>query len=219
VNFSCPAETLVSFVAGPCAWSDIGVPLHGGISYIGSAQRQAALTFLQRERDHVGAVSLMIGGNDLFGLVVACTGNFEAPVDPGPCVDANLEAFIEGQVRLHVETVRAIRRAAPRAIVLVHLEPDIITAQSSSFGVYYDASGVVEEYNASVSAAVRHAGAVAVDFNRPFTRSRASLCRYTGLCNVDPGGQPNPDGHPSDAGYAKIAELDFSALLRAVAAR
>ncbi len=220
VNFSCPAETLVSFVAGPCAWHDAGVPLHGGITYVGSAQHQAALAFLRDERDRVGAVSLMLGGNDLFGLVVACAGDLEAPVDPGPCVDANLETFIDTQVRLHVNTVREIRSVVPEAIVLVHLEADILSPQSGLLlDAYYDASRVVEEYNASVSAAVRRAGAFAVDFNRPFTRTRASLCRYTGLCGVDADGQPDPDGHPSDAGYAKIAELDFVTLLRAAGIR
>ena len=41
--------------------------------------------------------------------------------------------------------------------------------------------------------------------------------RYTGLCPSEPGLEP--DGHPSDAGYAKIADLDLEALLRAARAR
>ena len=145
-------------------------------------------------------------------------GKLETPVDPGPCVDAKLEAFIDREVRLHVKIVEAIRRLAPRAIILEHLEADTFTPQIKRLlGVDYDASRVFEEYNASVSAAARRAGAVAVDFNRPFTRDTVSLCRYTGLCPSEPGLEP--DGHPSDAGYAKIADLDLKALVRSARAR
>ena len=221
VNFSCPAETLVSFVSSRCVWhEDLGVPLHNGLTYRGP-QLQAVLDFLRREGDTVGAVALMLGGNDILELIATCaSGVDDSIVDPAPCVDRNLDAFIDAQLRLYRSVLRGIHQAAPHAIIVVHLEADIFTPQTERLlGLFYDASRAVGEYNASVGAVAREYGAVTVDFNRPFTRNRASLCRYTGLCLVDPAGQPQPDGHPSDAGYAKIAELDLQALVRGARAR
>ena len=74
VNFSCPAETLKSFVSGTCLWYDrFGLPLHNGITYTGP-QLDAVLEFLRRDGDRVGAVAIMLGGNDLVELIAWCVG-------------------------------------------------------------------------------------------------------------------------------------------------
>ena len=68
-NYSCPGESLTTFIGDGCPWRQAGFALHD--QYDGS-QLAAAVSFLRAHRSQPGIVTLAIWGNDILALRTAC---------------------------------------------------------------------------------------------------------------------------------------------------
>jgi lysophospholipase L1-like esterase len=137
--------------------------------------------------DAVSPITLSIGAADASG-VIADTCNFDVT-----CIRQSRLAEDLSQ-RLD-RILSALREAAPRAeIILVALYDPFMLSNPDSEGLWRREFTSVEK-----DVARRHDVRVA-DTSRIVDRNNA--CDLTLLC-------ANDDSHPSDAGYAKIAELVF----------
>lgn len=183
-NLSCPGETTTTMIDGGCPFAV--VPLH--TSYAGP-QLAAAVSFLERH-DGPGTITVSIGANDVLGLL-RCTPQPSCASARVPAVDAALRS------RLTV-ILGGLRAAAPHArlLVLRPYNPFAVDRPDSDITASRLA-GALESAARSASAQVVDAFAVFND--RPGEHAR--LCRLTLMCTSD------RDVHPSDPGYARLAEL------------
>lgn len=185
VNYGCVGETTGSFVAGPCAWSAAGLPMHD--PYAG-AQLDAAVRFLEAHRGRVDVVTLSLWGNDANAFVASCNGDVQCIVEGAPAAIARLA----GNLR---DILQTLREAAPDADVVV------IGAYDVNVGAFAITGAIFRALNQAMADASRQARADFVDPMPVFDADDgAALCVYTLLCQ-------NGDAHPSDAGYAVLADL------------
>jgi lysophospholipase L1-like esterase len=190
VNYGCPGETTGSFVAGPCPWSAAGLPLHD--TYAGP-QLDAATQFLRAHRGRVDLVTISLWGNDANAFVASCNGNVQCIVEGAPAAIAHLAGNLRG-------ILQTLRAAAPDADLVV------IGAYDANLGAFALTGPIFQALNQAMGDAARSARAAYVDPMPIFDAGNgAALCTYTLLCR-------DGDAHPSDAGYAVLADLAEAAL-------
>jgi lysophospholipase L1-like esterase len=189
-NFSCPGETTATFITGGCPWRLSGFPVHD--RYRGS-QLAAAVALLREHRRDAGTITIAIWGNDVGALRSACGGDLACVVERAP---AEIAAFSE---RLGT-ILRALQAAAPSADIAV----------LAAFHAFPPPTPEIDGLYLALNAAIREAANrsrvqiadVRPTFNPADDASRLdATCRYNLTCSTN-----GADGHPSDAGYAQIAD-------------
>jgi lysophospholipase L1-like esterase len=189
INYGCPGETTTSYFSG-CYFSAVQkLPLHN--PYPGS-QESAALDFLAAHPGQVSPITIDNGAND----VTLCLG------DPNP--SACFVAAI-AQVGANLDTALGrLRAAAPNAEIIVMKYYDAYaTANPSSLGVS-------EALNAAIAGAAAKHRARTADAFTPFNLATPQPATF---CGLGPFCVPPPvfDVHPSDTGYAVIAQQFWAA--------
>jgi lysophospholipase L1-like esterase len=193
VNYSCPAESTMTFVSGGCPWPASGTHrLHDPFQ---GTQMSAALTFLRNHPGNVCPITLSLGYGDVQAFEDACHGSLACARAHAP------HAIKEFASRLGVILGR-LRSAAPNAEI-------IVTGlwNNSDFreaDLYFRR---VNQTMARVTASARGRFAdVFAAFNPQgnLARERARICILTYFCSQD-------DGHPTDAGYRAIAAAVWTA--------
>jgi lysophospholipase L1-like esterase len=195
VNYGCPGESTVSFIAGPCTTRQEGViELHDDFD---GSQLHAAVAFLRAHDGRVSPITLHLGGNDVLALVAACNRDFG-------CVEAEAPAAL-AQFRARLATILAqLRAAAPNAEIIVSGQYDPFMGSLEMADPLYVA------LNDAIATVVGAERARYADIFPAFNRQgdpegeAASICALTLLCS-------DGDGHPSDAGYRVIAAAVFDA--------
>jgi lysophospholipase L1-like esterase len=190
VNYGCPGETTESFVTGPCPWSAGGFPLHDTYS---GPQVDAATAFLRAHRGRVDVVTVSLWGNDANAFVASCNGNVQCVVDGAPAAIAR----VAGNLRAILQT---LRKTAPDADVVV------IGAYDANLGAFQLTGPIFRALNLAMADAARSQRAGFVDPMPVFDADGGTaLCTYTLLCR-------DGDAHPSNTGYAALADLAEAAL-------
>jgi lysophospholipase L1-like esterase len=196
VNYGCPGETTTSFSSGGCLWTASGFPLHA--PYQGS-QLDAAVRFLRAHPGQVSPITLHLFGNDVSASLAAILA---ACGDDLGCIQQNAPAAISAFAGRLQGIVHALRREAPDAELLV----------TSGWNPLVDSIAVSDPFFHLLVSAMQVVAtterATFVDLlplfnpNPPAARV-AALCALT-LCAYG-------DSHPSDTGYAAIAEAVWEA--------
>jgi lysophospholipase L1-like esterase len=191
VNYGCPGESSVTFIAGGCPGRALGIALHD--DYQG-AQLDAAVAFLRANPARVSPITLTVWGNDFQDLVRSCGGDFV-------CVQARAPAAIAQYASRLALILHTLRTAAPNAEIIVngswHPFLEFIPLFDAQFAVLNVAIA-----DAAAGEDARFADLAPV-FNPPGDAARlAAICTLTLLCSEG-------DSHPSDAGYRAIAEILF----------
>lgn len=190
VNYGCPGETTESFVTGPCPWNAAGFPLHNAFT---GPQVDAAAQFLRAHRGRVDLITISLWGNDANAFVASCNGNVQCIIEGAPAAIAR----VAGNLRTSLQTLRA---TAPDADLVV------IGAYDANLGAFALTGPIFQALNQSMAAAATSARATYVNPMPTFDANNgAALCTYTLLCR-------DSDAHPSDAGYAALADLTEAAL-------
>ena len=186
-NYGCPGETTVSFIHGGCPYTAAGFALHA--PYAG-AQLDAAVAFLRAHPGQVSPITLNLGTNDLNLLITQCGADLACFQQQGPVV-------IEQIKTNHAHIFATLRQAAPDAEILT----------MTNYAVSPGFQPLIAALNgAIVSTAAAHRVRVA-DVVTPFNGGPqpATICALTLICT------PLHDSHPSDAGYAVIAQQFWAA--------
>lgn len=194
INLSCPGETSDTFINGGCQFHLVGLSLH--TDYPSAVpQLSAALAFLTAHphQTHVMTISLTdLAGNALSNLFFGVCGQ-------NPTCTANaFPAFLAHEQANANLILSALRAASPSSQILVLQEFDpYMTAIPASVPLFAQ----MNEMLASVATA--H-GAILADGVTPVTPS--NLCTLTFVCVP-----PLFDIHPTDAGYAVLAQALWAA--------
>ncbi len=197
VNYACAGETTTTMIQGGC----IGRFAHKG-SYTGP-QLQAAVNFLSEDK-HQGRVSpitLEIGANDVLPDwdSAACVAGPNTDADL-KTMDANLTGVIFPALIKALTTPSGVQagdlhllnyynpfaKACPNSAPFIHLINDHLSADAARFRI-----PVVDVYNMAFGGDAGMA---------------SHVCSYTWYCSS------YHDIHPTDAGYAAIAQAVESAL-------
>ena len=187
VNLGCPAETTGTFMA-TCPFKAFGLPLH--TNYAGS-QEAAALAFLHAHPGQVGTITLDLGFND---AALPCAGpTFVIDV---PCFSSTMPSALQSVARNLPKILSDLHRASPSSeiIVMTYWNPFYVEDASTD--------GLVESLNQEIDGAATSSGARVADAFQPFNRTGdegSTICTLTLMC-------PGLDIHPTDAGYAVIAQ-------------
>lgn len=202
VNLGCPGETADTMVDG------------GRCAYPAGSQLDAAEALLAGhpgEGDGV-LVTVHVGANDVQRCVSLVQ---QAPAVDESCVASGLETV----ARRLPEVLSRLGAAAPEADVVVvdYYNPFVVAAllgpRARDLAVRSDE--VQRELNRIISSAAAHAGAEVASVADAFTAGPDAasatpavgpVCSLTWMC-----GDP-PDIHPTDAGYAVIADQVLEAV-------
>lgn len=182
VNYSCPAESTTSMIEGPCGYQEF-FALHD--AYAGS-QLDAALAFLRSHSGQVSPITISMSTNDIDPLFTD-TCNFDLT-----CVAAGTKATTDALRTNLTRILTALRRAAPNA--------EIITI--APWTDFYRGAAVDAAYAKFLPAvydAAAAARAYVVDGYSLITSS-GQQCALTFLCT------DLEDAHPTDVGYARLAD-------------
>jgi lysophospholipase L1-like esterase len=190
VNYSCPGETSATFVNAGCFFrSSVPLPLHDDYPAT-TPQLTAAVAFLRAHPGEVSPITLSLGADDfLLPYLFACNRSLA-------CVEPAIPALLS-QVRRNLDVVLA---------TLADASPDselILIAYYNPFALNDPATtAVVQQLNDVVAeVADAHRARIADAFTTINAGPQpATLCSLTLMC------APFADLHPSDAGYAAIAE-------------
>ena len=191
VNYGCPGESTRSFLKGPCLWSEFGEQLHDSFT---GRQLDAAISFLRMHPGEVSPITLTLWGNNVREFSVECQGD-------ATCIENGAFKFIDDLTKDLTKILRALRKAAPDADIIV----------TGSWDSFIDSLEFADPLflllNASMAAT---AAAEHVRFANPFPlfnpqgdsqREIERLCAVLLLCTSQ------PDSHPSDAGYQVLGDL------------
>jgi lysophospholipase L1-like esterase len=188
VNMSCPAESTDTMINGGCFFTSpdgFGLTIH--TSYAGS-QLDAAVSFLRSHPHQVSPVTVAIGSNDATPIINK-TCNFDAA-----CIQKSGLRESLGRGLDHI--LGAIRAAAPDTeIILVTLYNPFSISHPGSDEVWRRFYTTVEKQ------AARRNDARVADTSE-IVHGTAKVCQLTFLC-------ASGDSHPTDAGYALIADQIF----------
>jgi lysophospholipase L1-like esterase len=184
VNLSCPGETTATMISGGCFYTEeLGLALH--VTYPGS-QLDAAVAFLRAHRGKVSPITLSIGAVDL--LFSDC--NF----DPDCVASSGLLQQL-GQNLQHILT--ALRAAAPDAEIIVLVPFNALES------IVPGSDRAWLAMNALITRiAAGHRARAADTFAA--INGTGRVCDLTFICTDD-------DIHPTDAGYAVMADVFFAA--------
>jgi lysophospholipase L1-like esterase len=194
VNYSCPGESTKTFIHGGCSGRRDVKGLHDAFK---GTQLDAALAFLRAHPGQVSPITLILFGNDLFGLFDACKGNFTCAQARAP------RAFAQFASRL-TSILEQLRAASPKAQIIVtggwnfdvahlRLTDPLFRSLNSAIG--------------RVAARTKpHFADTFPVFNPPgsLAREKARICALTFSCSEG-------DPHPTDAGYRAIAAAVWAA--------
>ena len=198
VDLGCPAETSSSFIQGPCGFATTGkpfghTPLPMHVQYKG-AQLTEALGDLRNNHGDVQLITLDLGINDLRAIELKCTdeSTFETCLQNGwPAASKTLES------NLH-SILSQLRSAAPKTKILVMTYYNwLAVAHPRSNQQVKELNGIITKEASAFNAGTVH---VFSSFNAA-PGGNATLCRLSLICG------PTKDLHPTNAGYALIAQL------------
>jgi GDSL-like lipase/acylhydrolase family protein len=196
VNYSCPGETTLSFIAGGCPWLLAGEQLHD--RFIG-IQLDAAVAFLLAHPGDVSPITVTLWGNDVSALVHTCGQENLA------CIEERAPAAIRQVAANLTYALLRLRDAAPDAEI-------IVTGVWDSFiGAFDVADPLFAVLNSAIADSAATAQARFADpfpvFNPQgdFAIEAQAICTFTLLCGVP------ADSHPSDLGYQRLADVVFVA--------
>jgi lysophospholipase L1-like esterase len=193
VNYGCPGESSGSFIAGPCPFSALGLPLHDDFE---GSQLAAATAFLGAHPGRVSPITLQLFGNDMLDLIRACAGDFG-------CIQREAPAAIAQLARNLTAILDRLRQAAPDAEIIV------LGGWNGRIDFLAETDPLFDAANAAIASAAtaargRYADLIPV-FNPPDEDARRSaICTLTLYC-------ADGDGHASDAGYQAIAAAVLAA--------
>ncbi len=192
VNLGCPGESTSSYMTA-CPFKAFGLPLH--TKYSGS-QESAAVAFLRSHPGQVSPITIDIGLNDAAFPCASPT----FLIDVG-CLHNTMPAALVSVARNLPKILDELQSASPSSeiIVMTYWNPFYVQDASTD--------SLIESLNDEITsiAAVRQIRVA--DAFTPFNRTGdevTTLCALTLMC-------PNQDIHPSDAGYAVIAQQFWSA--------
>jgi lysophospholipase L1-like esterase len=194
VNDGCPGETTDSFINGPCEYQ-LHFPLHhpysGGPN---SSQLSDALAYLNAHR-FVNPITLDIGANDALGVTEGtCNLQPTCIAEHAPALFAHISANL-GLI------LADLRAAAPHAKIVVL---GLYNPFGSSIAGGDQLTAALNETMKQVAASVNARFADPLPFfNPPGAREQPTICLLTNMC-MSP-----MDIHPTDAGYAVLADLVF----------
>jgi lysophospholipase L1-like esterase len=190
VNYSCPGETAVTFVAGGCEWLAGGRALHDAFR---GAQLDAALAFLHAHPSEVSPITLNLGGNDAQAVSDACKGIITCARARAPRAITQFGSRLEA-------ILHRLRVAAPKAEIIV------IGVWNNDIKTPVKSDPLYRALDLTIGRVAECAGARFAD---PFPlfdpqggpgRRKARICSYTFICS-------RGDGHPTDAGYRAIGAV------------
>lgn len=185
VNLSCPGETTVT-IEKACEFSGAfgRKALHDPYK---SSQLDAALKFLKAHGAHTSVISLSLGSNDLTAALDACASI--------TCLKAEIGATLS---RL-AEVIAQLQEAAPAAqLLLFDFYNPFASSNPISEGLIGLVNGPVQGFDAVPNVAVAEAYAA-------INGSGFALCDLVAIC------APVFDIHPTDAGYAALADALWAA--------
>jgi hypothetical protein len=194
VNFSCPGETSDTYISSGCAFHTAqGLSLHDDYP-ASTSQMSAALAFLNSHphQVHVITISLTDLSGNAFGNLYfnTCAQDLTCTLNAFPAFLAH-ERANAGQI------LSALRAASPSSQILVLQEfyADMLLLPA---GV-----PLFAQMNAMLASVATAHGAVLADGVSPATP--ANICTLTFVCT------PLHDIHPTDAGYAVLAQALWAA--------
>jgi len=202
-NLACPGEDTRTFIeGGHCGW----VPE-------GNSQLDRAVRYLENKRGRVAFVTLSIGGN-----------NF-TPCARGGASSVDLDCVAKGMADLEADLPRIYRRlrkaAGRRVRIATATQYNPYLAFYLQGTDYHQLAGlttvlarqvnkIIREAAKSRKARLRVADAFAAfEAGAPVPEAVETLCAHSFMCDPAPVG---PDIHPTDSGYAAIAEAFRRAL-------
>lgn len=189
VNLSCPGESTETMVDGGCSFvlpepDGPGLALHTDYS---GPQLAAAVSFLQSHPHEVGPVVISIGGIDA-GDTIAETCDFDATCVKQSGLRESLGQNLD-------EILGALHAAAPDSdIIVVAFHNPFAVSHPGTDGLWRHVYTTVQKD------AARRNDALFADVSQIV--NRGNVCELTLLCE-------SGDPHPTDAGYARVAELLF----------
>ncbi len=219
VNLACPGDDTVEmrFGAGPAGNSLCYGPapvLPPG----GTSQLDAAVAYLLANPGEVELITIAIGANDL----LACD-----PADPSlpACVAAQL-GQIGANLPVIVGTLQAVAPGVP-IVAMNYYNPNLafwITGPAGQ-ALATQSLAITSVFNDTLGTVYAAFGVPVVDVATTFKTFKTdggdppanvrAVCRWTRMCEKsgssyvlsdwDPAPGPQPDIHPSDKGYKKIA--------------
>ena len=186
INLACPGESTETFVVGGCIYTEFGLPLHRPYS---GPQLEAAEDFLRHHRGRVNPIILSLGANELYQPYL-----FECAREIA-CVVKRIPAAIDAVTRNYDIILRRLRALEPNATLLI-----LVEYRFPTFPRRFN-DGLTALYR-RVRVAGRAYGATLVESD-PIIR--AHPCRLLFICD------PEPDVHPTDAGYRALADALWDA--------
>ena len=197
VNFGCPGETTDSFINGGCAFHTAGLALHNDYPATIS-QLAVAKAFLQEHRGQVGPITISLGANDVNNLLHACLtqypGNLQAAL---VCANAGLPSVLSAVNTNLSTTLAQIQAVAPESEIIVLQPYDPFVA------LIPQTLPSLQALDATLAAAATTARARVADGSSAVTAT--TVCTLTLICT------PQQDIHPSDTGYAMLAQALWAA--------
>jgi lysophospholipase L1-like esterase len=194
VNLSCPGETSDSFIGGGCRFHLAGLSLHDDYP-AGVSQLNAALAFLNAHPHQVHVITISL--TDLTGNALSDLYFGVCAQDP-TCTQNAFPAFLAHEATNEDEILSALQAASPSSQILVLQEFDpYMVAIPASIPLF-------AQMNAMLADVATAHGAVLADGISPVTPS--NICALTFVCLA-----PLHDIHPTDAGYAVLAQALWAA--------
>ncbi|TMB90672.1 MAG: SGNH/GDSL hydrolase family protein [Chloroflexi bacterium] len=195
VNYGCPGETTASMIRGGCPFHNATIDFRLHNDYLVSAsQLQVAIAFLQAHPHQVNPITLDIGANDILNLLSNCNAN-------PTCISNHLAGTI-ATMRAHLDWIlSALRSVAPGAEMLAINVPDPFQFSAPASLPAFAA------FNRALDAVVARHGVRLVDaFAAVQKLDEATFCKLSAVCTP-----PLFDIHPTDAGYAALAQSLWTA--------
>lgn len=193
VNLACPGESTASY-SGTCFFRALGFPIK--VAYPGS-QEAAALSFLRAHPGQVSPITIDLGLND---AQLPCVGpGFSVDVT---CYRAAMPAAVQSVAANLPRILDELHAASPSSeiIVMTFYNPFFVVDPSTDALL-----GRMNREIAEIAGAQRMTVAdVFPDFNGTGDET-ATLCTLTFMCAA------HADEHPTDAGYAVIANRFWTA--------
>jgi lysophospholipase L1-like esterase len=194
VNLSCPGETSDSFISGGCPFHLSGLSLHDDYP-ASSSQMAAALAFLYSHPHQVHVITISL--TDLSGNALAKLYFNTCAQDPTCTLNA-FPAFLAHEQANANQILSALQAASPSSQILVLQEFNARMLLLPASVPLFD------QMNAMLERVAATHGAALADGVSPATPS--NICTLTFVCTP-----PLYDIHPTDAGYAVLAQALWAA--------
>jgi lysophospholipase L1-like esterase len=193
INLSCPGETSDTYISGGCLFHLSGLSLHDNYP-ASTSQMSAALAFLNSHPHQVHVITISL--TDLSGNALSHLYFGTCKQDP-ICTQNAFPAFLAHERANDGQILSALQAASPSSQILVLQEFDpYMLLLPVSIPLFAQMNAVL------ASVATAH-GAVLADGVSPVTL--ANICTLTFVCTQ------LHDIHPTDAGYAVLAQALWAA--------